>query len=100
VSEINPFQFSLSEITYLVYRINWLRAKARVDRWEEEQTLVKNEMGWTMLWFQNQADLWRERSEDESVILPAGHKAYAKKQQKLWNVFRKKASERFGLHLP
>jgi hypothetical protein len=51
VSEINSFQFPLFGITYLVYCINWVRAKACVDQWEEEQILVKNEMEWTMLWF-------------------------------------------------
>jgi hypothetical protein len=85
--------------TYLVYRVNWLRAKARVDRWQEELILVKHEMQWTILWFQNQADLWRERSEREDGNLPIGHKAYAKKQQKLWNMFQKKSSERFLMYL-
>ena len=29
-----------------VYRVNWLRAKAWMDRWQEEVTLVQNEMRW------------------------------------------------------
>lgn len=84
---------------YLVYRVNWLRAKARVDRWEEEHILVKNEMEWTIIWFQNQADLWRERSEKKDSILPMGHRAYAVKQLKLWSAFQKKSSERFAMYL-
>jgi hypothetical protein len=84
----------------LVYRVNWLRAKARVDRWLEEQILVKHEMNWTIRWFQNQADTWGERSKIEDADLPQGHKAYAIKQLKLWNAFRRKASERFILYLP
>jgi hypothetical protein len=66
----------------------------------EEETLVKNEMHWTVLWFQNQANLWSERSKKEDKDLPVGHKSYAIKQQKLWNAFKRKALERFGLHIP
>src|SRR5882724_160816 len=29
-----------------VYRVNWLRAKARMDNWQEEVTLVQNETRW------------------------------------------------------
>jgi hypothetical protein len=60
--------------------------------------LVKHEMQWTILWFQNQANLWSERSKKDEEHLPLGHKVYAIKQQKLWNAFEKKASERFGLY--
>jgi len=84
---------------YLVYRVNWLRAKARVDRWVEELELVKHEMHWTILWFRHQADIWTGYSEREDDYLPIGHKAYATKQQKIWNEFQKKASERFDLYL-
>jgi hypothetical protein len=83
-----------------VYRVNWLRAKARVDRWLEEQILVKHEMNWTIRWFQNQAKIWGERSNCEDGDLPIGHKPYAVKQLKLWNAFQRKASERFMLYLP
>jgi hypothetical protein len=55
-------------------------------------------MGWTILWFKNQADVWSERSKREDENLPLGHKLYAIKQMKLWNSFQKNASERFGLY--
>ena len=88
-------------LTYfiLVYRVNWLKAKARVDRWQEELILVKHEMDWTIRWFQYQAKIWKERSELEDSMLPKGHEAYAIKQRKLWDAFEKKASERFGLFI-
>lgn len=86
-------------LIYLVYRVNWLRAKARVDRWAEEMTLVRHEMQWTILWFQNQQTLWSERYGQEGVDFSVGHKSYAKKQQKLWGAFKRKASERFDLYL-
>jgi hypothetical protein len=56
-------------------------------------------MQWTILWFGTQANLWRERSEREDCDLPNGHKAYAKKQQKLWKAFEEKSFERFAIHL-
>ena len=99
MSEIDSFEMSLLIWIFLVYRVNWLRAKARVDRWQEERILVKHEMQWTILWFQFQANLWRERSERVDGILPVGHQSYAKKQQKLWNVFERKSTEKFGLYL-
>jgi hypothetical protein len=61
--------------------------------------MVKNEMKWTMLWFQNQADIWKGRSEMEGDDLPMGHKAYAIKQQKLWKEFHTKSSEKFKLYI-
>jgi hypothetical protein len=99
VSDIESFGISLFTLIHLVYRVNWLRAKARVNRWQEELILVKHEMQWTILWFQYQANLWRERSERVDGIFPTGHTSYAKKQQKLWNAFERKSSERFALYL-
>ena len=72
MSQIDFHGFSLFTLS-LVYRVNWLRAKACVDQWQEEQILLKHEMQWTTLWFQNQANLWRERSESVDGILPIGH---------------------------
>ena len=100
MSKNYSFGLFLSRLTPIVYRVNWLKAKSRVDRWQEEVILVQKEMQWTLLWFQNQANLWRERGEREDSILPMGHTAYAKKQYKLWNTFQTKSSERFALYLP
>lgn len=41
-----------------VYRIHWLKAKARRDRWEEEEKLIPEEMGWTVNFFRGQAAWW------------------------------------------
>ena len=92
---------SLSHFLYFssVFRVNWLRAKARVDRWVEEEQLVKHEMEWTILWFRHQSELWRERSHRNDVALPPGHKSYAAKQEKLWKAFERKSAERFQLHV-
>ena len=96
MSRIYFIEVSLFKLTLLVYRVNWLRAKARVDQWQEELVLVKHEM---RLWLKNQAKLWGERLKRENSFLPNGHKAYATKQQKLWNAFQRKASENLLLYL-
>ncbi|KAI6102590.1 hypothetical protein EDD16DRAFT_1494750, partial [Pisolithus croceorrhizus] len=41
-----------------VYRINWLKARARRDRWKEEVSLVMHEMLWTRLWFEYHKNMW------------------------------------------
>ena len=38
---------------HTVYRVNWLRAKARFDRWDEEDEIVRSEMRWTLLYFEH-----------------------------------------------
>ncbi|KAG2091658.1 uncharacterized protein F5147DRAFT_586160, partial [Suillus discolor] len=40
------------------YRLNWLKAKARWQRWEEELSLVQHEMGWTVGWFRYKKEEW------------------------------------------
>ncbi|KAG1743586.1 uncharacterized protein EDB91DRAFT_1080989 [Suillus paluster] len=40
------------------YRVNWLKAKARWQRWEEELCLVQHEMGWTLSWFKHEQEEW------------------------------------------
>ncbi|KAI6118065.1 hypothetical protein F5141DRAFT_1043887, partial [Pisolithus sp. B1] len=44
------------------YRINWLKARARRDRWKEEVSLVRHEMLWTCLWFEYHKDMWEKRA--------------------------------------
>ncbi|KAG2070067.1 hypothetical protein BDR04DRAFT_1118593 [Suillus decipiens] len=34
-----------------LYRVNWLKAKARWSRWQEELSLVRHKMGWIIKWF-------------------------------------------------
>ena len=46
---------------YTVYRVSWLQAKARCDRWAEELRLVELEMGWTVNWFKQREKQWMER---------------------------------------
>jgi hypothetical protein len=68
-----------------VYRVNWLRAKARFNRWEEEVNIVQHEMEWTVRWFEYQYHVWDGRAEESMEKGQAGHASYAWKQQEMWN---------------
>ncbi|KAG1841841.1 hypothetical protein F4604DRAFT_1597863, partial [Suillus subluteus] len=74
------------------YRVNWLKAKARWQRWEEELSLVRHEMGWTVSWFGHKKDEW-DRRYDQATKL--GHQAYAQCQVLLWERFLLDAENSF-----
>jgi hypothetical protein len=77
----------------LVTRVNWLRAKARSKRWEEEVVILKHEMIWTQLWFAHQKRRWEERMETAKLTSKLGHHAYAAKQAGVWSKFWEHAKE-------
>ncbi|KIK76542.1 hypothetical protein PAXRUDRAFT_169612 [Paxillus rubicundulus Ve08.2h10] len=83
---------SMSNSCWSVYRVSWLKSKARFKRWEEELELVQNEMFWTTLWFKHQEREWERRWLQ---ALEGGHRAYAVKQRHVWESFREKAEESF-----
>ncbi|KAI6007908.1 hypothetical protein EDC04DRAFT_2907519 [Pisolithus marmoratus] len=58
------------------YRINWLKARARRDRWKEEVSLVRHEMLWTGLWFEYHKKMWEQRALQSTE---PGKEAYANK---------------------
>ncbi|KAI6042083.1 hypothetical protein EDC04DRAFT_2601224 [Pisolithus marmoratus] len=70
------------------YRINWLKARARRDRWKEEVSLVRHEMLWTGLWFEYHKKMWEPRALQSTE---PGKEAYAKKQMGLWSDFASQA---------
>jgi hypothetical protein len=67
------------------YQINWLRTKARFNRYNEELCTVKDEMCWTLLYFETQRSTWTDRASRSENHL--GHKAYALKQAAMWEKF-------------
>ncbi|KII83158.1 hypothetical protein PLICRDRAFT_119732, partial [Plicaturopsis crispa FD-325 SS-3] len=69
------------------YRVNWLRAKARYERWEEEVLIVGNEMQWTVLWFMHQKNCWIKRRDQCGEENTNGHRIYAQKQIGMWDMF-------------
>jgi hypothetical protein len=78
-----------------VYRVNWLRAKARRDRWDEELKLVKHEMSWVVLWFQHQRLVWEGRATKSDRTDKPGHRVYALKQVDLWQRLENRAKREF-----
>ena len=66
-----------------VYRVNWLRARARAKRWNEEKDIVMKEMGWVVRTFQHMREVWEIRAEDVGDQKP-GHKSYALKEAERW----------------
>ena len=59
-----------------VYRVNWLRARARAKRWNEEKIIVVKEMEWVVRTFGHMREVWEIRAESMENEKP-GHKAYA-----------------------
>jgi hypothetical protein len=78
-----------------VTRVNWLRAKARNKRWEEEGLILKHEMIWTQQWFEHHKQKWEKRMEDAKRASRMGHHAYAAKQVRIWLRFGEHARTEF-----
>jgi hypothetical protein len=78
-----------------VYRVHWLRARARLDRWQEEWNLVQHEMQWLVNYFDYQANQWSRRAEACNGDADAGHRCYARKRVAMWQRFASQAKETF-----
>ncbi|KAK7679233.1 hypothetical protein QCA50_017811 [Cerrena zonata] len=74
---------STPEFMEEMLRVNWLRAKARRDRWKEEKILLKSEMQWTRNYFKHTEKTWLDRSKDTTV----GAECYALRQAYNWRRF-------------
>ncbi|KAJ3525648.1 hypothetical protein NMY22_g10486 [Coprinellus aureogranulatus] len=76
-----------------VYRVNWIRARSRKDRWAEEYKFVKAEMEWYVLYmshFEERARGWA------NLGLGGGHSAYASRQADMWRRRGCEARSLFG----
>ncbi|KAH7919749.1 hypothetical protein BV22DRAFT_1022428, partial [Leucogyrophana mollusca] len=74
------------------YRVNWLKAKARYLRWEEELEIVRHEMDWVVRWFSHQEQEWKRWATQSQR---SGQRAYAEKQVNLWGRFKEEAQKGF-----
>ncbi|KAI0073595.1 hypothetical protein K474DRAFT_1579789, partial [Panus rudis PR-1116 ss-1] len=75
-----------------LYRVNWLRAKARRDRLAEEKTLLRSEMDWTRNFFAHQAKLWKERGEKSDLEMPhGGLSVFAWREFRTWSLLQDQA---------
>ena len=73
--------------------MNWLRAKARHQRWKEEVTILENEMVWIKLWFEHQIGVWEARHRRSTS---SGHRVFAAKQVWVWKKFLSDARQSFA----
>ena len=85
LSRVNQYSFWGS-----VYRVNWLRAKCRRDRWAEELTLVRSEMEWTRLFHTHRIKLWESRAIVAASDSPS-LQYYAHRQAWTWTLLRTQA---------
>ncbi|KAJ2920505.1 hypothetical protein H1R20_g16590, partial [Candolleomyces eurysporus] len=83
----------MSEYLEELYRISWLRAKARKNRWEEECKLLESEIGWAANFFKFKADQWEMLSATDN----AGKQAYALAQKAIWSLLYAEANDRVDL---
>jgi len=80
-----------------VYRVNWLRASARYQRWDEEVTLVRHEMKWTVSFFHFKKEQWRHLATGlGNSAWNKGLQSYAYKQANTWSAFESKAQQAFA----
>ncbi|KAG1784341.1 uncharacterized protein HD556DRAFT_1315167 [Suillus plorans] len=91
--KLNAVSSKLTTPTDLVYRVNWLKAKARWNRWQEELRLVRHEMGWTINWFKYHQNEWERRGGQATR---PGHQAYAYQQVLMWGRFVEEAEKNFN----
>ncbi|KAJ3533206.1 hypothetical protein NMY22_g7429 [Coprinellus aureogranulatus] len=79
-----------------LYRVNWIRARSRKDRWAEEYKYVKAEMGWYTLYMSH----FEQRARDWAKLsLGDGHTAYANRQADMWRRRGAEAKSIFGRNL-
>ena len=78
-----------------VYRVNWLRARARAQRWDEEKAIVRKEMDWVIRTFGYMRKVWETRARDMGGEKP-GHKAYAMREAERWQRWIETAKAEFS----
>jgi hypothetical protein len=65
-----------------VKRVHFLRVRALKKRWQEEHMLLIYEMQWTVRFFKNKAEKWRDGALTPDIS--TGAKAYALRQEARW----------------
>ena len=79
-------------------RVEWVKLKARADRWDEEVRLLAKEMRRTLVYFTWKARWWREqagRCTTDSPALREGLTAYAEKQASILEGLAQKFTRRW-----
>ncbi|EPS92469.1 hypothetical protein FOMPIDRAFT_16264, partial [Fomitopsis schrenkii] len=74
-----------------LHRVNWLRQKARTDRWEEQYVIVQEEMKQTVRSFEWKASQWDRLLGHGGP----GHESYARRQGAMWRGMAAEARAEF-----
>ena len=78
----------------IVYRVSWLRARARAQRWKEEKEIVMKEMEWVIGSFGYMEEVWKARAL-EMGDQKLGHRAYARREADRWKRWKEIAKTEF-----
>lgn len=97
----------------LVRRVHWLRARAQLNRWQEQVTLTTYEMEWTVRYFLNMKEKWLMKANAGTVTSPGpssvidtspqmtlGSMAYWNRKKAVWEDLVKKADSFFKISNP
>ncbi|KAF8811081.1 hypothetical protein BYT27DRAFT_7221743 [Phlegmacium glaucopus] len=71
-------------------RVHWLRARAQLMRWQEEVTLTRHEMQWTVAFFAYNSRKWDVQSGSTTGAI-----TYAKHKQAMWLQLAVRADQTF-----
>lgn len=66
----------------IALRVEWAKAKARAERWEEEVVLINEEMRRVLVFCRWKATWWKEQVgfRTTTVLIDAGLRAYSERQ--------------------
>jgi len=64
--------------------VHWLRAKAQLERWQEEQGSIHNEALWVPAYFHAKSECWGTWMDMAAQGKLPGHAAYASRQAHAW----------------
>ncbi|KAH6905924.1 hypothetical protein BKA70DRAFT_1430351 [Coprinopsis sp. MPI-PUGE-AT-0042] len=65
-----------------LYCVNWLKAKCRAERWQEEHILLRSEMDWICNFYKHKEEKCKEWARGAT----GGRKAYAHRQADKWDL--------------
>lgn len=82
-------------LSFVVYRVHWLRTKSQRDRWEEELILVQHEMDWTYNFFIFKSKQWDTRYQKAKAGNQDGHACYAARQAHVYSTLAGHAIDSF-----
>ena len=84
-------------------RVEWAQCMARAERWEEEKTLLQEEMRRVVEFLQWRSDNWlakvESRTDDAAPPICAGISAYAKKQSAVYHHLAVRFCQRWHMSL-